>query len=158
MSFRVSEVLPVVKAGKFTPAVDIHIQEMHTLLCIRILPTVTHHLSDGEGFGLELEDLDCFVADHVRIIPSRRSVVHQNLEIFARTQVAFVKALTLARARAFFLLAREVETREHNKKDACDEDDGLDGAFARDHVYIIGEARYRIKRKPENVIVVSACR
>ena len=158
MSFRVSEVLPVVKAGKFTPAVDIHIEEVSTLFRVGIRPTVTHHLSDGEGFGLELEDLDCFVADHVRIIPSRRSLVQKNLEIFARLQVPFVEALTLARARAFFLLAREVETREHNKQDTCDEDDDLDGAFARDHVFIIGGARYRIKRKPENLIVVSACR
>jgi hypothetical protein len=76
--------LPIEEAGELAPAVDVHIQEVGTLFCVGILPTVSHHGSDGERFRLELEEFDCFVADHVRIIPSHGSLVQKILKIFAR--------------------------------------------------------------------------
>ncbi len=79
-----TDVLPVSKAGKLSPAVDIHIQEQHTLLFACVSPARFHHLRDAQGLVLEEEVLDEFVADHVRIIPFHRSLVQKILEIFAR--------------------------------------------------------------------------
>ena len=60
--------LSVSETGQLTARFDIHIQEMHTLLLVGFTPTLGHHLSDGERIGLELEKVDEFVTDHVRII------------------------------------------------------------------------------------------
>ena len=60
--------LAVSETGQLTATVNIHIQEVCTLLLVGFTPTLGHHLSDGERIGLELEKVDEFVADHVRII------------------------------------------------------------------------------------------
>ena len=79
-----TDVLPVGKAGKLSPALDVHIEKQHTLFVACVGPARFHHLRDAQGLVLKEEVLDEFVADHVRIIPSHGSLVQKILKIFAR--------------------------------------------------------------------------
>jgi hypothetical protein len=121
--------LPVEKAGELAPAVDVHIQEVGTLFCVGILPTVSHHGSDGERFRLELEEFDCFVADHVGlsvVFPRavyldsiRFEVLGQVLfQIFPTLQVPVIEALTLARLR-LGSLRDPVDSHDHRHHDSA---------------------------------------
>jgi hypothetical protein len=125
----VSEVLPIEEAGELAPAVDVHIQEVGTLFCVGILPTVSHHVSDGERFRLELEEFDCFITDHVGlsvVFPRavyldsiRFEVLGQVLfQIFPTLQVPVIEALTLARLR-LGSLRDPVDSHDHRHHDSA---------------------------------------